>query len=238
MACCIFDCMVERPRWPRGVLVGIATAVKLVPGIFIPYLWLTGRRRAAGVAVAAFGVCTLVGLVVTPADSWDFFHSKIFEPTSPTFFTNQSLEGILRRAVGGPWRLWWLPAVIVVVVYGMRAAIDASRAGDELRGVAITGLVSVLVSPISWIHHLVWVVPALASNWFCLLCFDSSSCYQSLPIKPATSGWLLSQCPLPPASIFFLQTNFRKYLETWPTPGSTATGDWPEYIPEDEDNLD
>ncbi len=62
--------------------------------------------------------------------------------------------------------------------------------------------------------------------------------HQSLPIKPATSGWLLSQCPLPPASIFFLQTNFRKYLETWPTPGSTATGDWPEYIPEDEDNLD
>jgi hypothetical protein len=62
--------------------------------------------------------------------------------------------------------------------------------------------------------------------------------HQNLPVKPASSGWLPSQCPLPPASVFFLQTNFRKYLETWPTPGSTATGDWPEYIPEDEDNLD
>jgi hypothetical protein len=61
---------------------------------------------------------------------------------------------------------------------------------------------------------------------------------QNLPVKPASSGWLPSQCPLPPASVFFLQTNFRKYLETWPTPGSTATGDWPEYIPEDEDNLE
>ena len=100
MACCIFDCMVEHPRWPRGALVGIATAVKLVPGLFIPYLWLTGRRRAAGVAVATFGLCTLLGAIVTPGDSWDFFHSKIFEPTSPSFFTNQSLEGIFQRAIG------------------------------------------------------------------------------------------------------------------------------------------
>ena len=42
-----------------------------------------------------------------------------------------------------------------------RAAV-ASLDGDELRGVAITGLVGVLVSPISWVHHLVWIIPALA----------------------------------------------------------------------------
>jgi len=162
MACCVFDCMIEHPRWPRGVLVGFAAAVKLVPGIFIPYLWLSGRRRAAGVATATFAALTLLGFVVTPGDSWDFFHSKIFEPTSPSFFTNQSLEGILQRAIDGPWRVLWIAAVVVVLVYGLRAAVEASRAGDELRAVAITGLVSVLVSPISWIHHLVWVVPAIA----------------------------------------------------------------------------
>jgi hypothetical protein len=66
----------------------------------------------------------------------------------------------------------------------------------------------------------------------------ASGGHQNGLVKPAGSGWLPSQCPLPPASVFCLQTNFRKYLETWPTPGSTATGDWPEYIPEDEDNLD
>jgi alpha-1,2-mannosyltransferase len=161
MACCIYDCMNDRPRWPRGALVGVATAVKLVPGLFIPYLWLTGRRGAAKVAVVTFGVCTLIGAVVAPGDSWDFFHSKIFDATSPIFFTNQSLEGIFMR-LGGPWRLPWLVAVVVVLWYGLRAAVEASRAGDELRAVAITGLVSVLVSPISWIHHLVWVIPALA----------------------------------------------------------------------------
>jgi alpha-1,2-mannosyltransferase len=162
MACCIFDCMVEHPRWPRGALIGLATAVKLVPALFIPYLWFSGRRRAAGVATATFAALTFIGFVVTPGDSWDFFTDKIFEPTSPGFFTNQSLEGILQRAIGEPWRVFWIAAVIVVLVYGLRAAVEASRAGDELRAVAIIGLVSVLVSPISWIHHLVWVVPALA----------------------------------------------------------------------------
>jgi alpha-1,2-mannosyltransferase len=60
------------------------------------------------------------------------------------------------------WRVLWIVAVVVVLVYGLRAAVAASASGDELRAVAITGLVSVLVSPISWIHHLVWIVPVLA----------------------------------------------------------------------------
>jgi hypothetical protein len=56
--------------------------------------------------------------------------------------------------------------------------------------------------------------------------------------SPPASGWLPWQCPLPPASAFSLQTNLRRYLETWPTPGSTATEAWPEYVPEDGAGLD
>jgi alpha-1,2-mannosyltransferase len=161
MACCVVDCMTERPRWPRGALIGLATAVKLVPGIFVVYLALTGRMRAAAVAAATFAGLSLLGFVAAPSDSWSFWTDRIFEPTSPTFFANQSLEGILQRAIG-PWRVLWLAAVAVTLVFGLWRAAAASLAGDELRGVAITGLVGVLVSPISWIHHLVWVIPALA----------------------------------------------------------------------------
>jgi hypothetical protein len=39
--------------------------------------------------------------------------------------------------------------------------------------------------------------------------------------------------PLPPASVFSLQTNLCKYLKTWPVPGSTTTEAWPEYFPEE-----
>ncbi len=162
MACCVVDCMLPRTRWPRGLLVGVATAFKLVPGIFIPYLVLTRRWRAAAVAVATFVGLSLLGVAVAPADSWRFWTDKMFEPTSPTFFSNQSLEGILERAIGGPWRLVWIASVAVVLAFGLWRAVVASLARDELRGVAITGLVGVLVSPISWIHHLVWIIPALA----------------------------------------------------------------------------
>ena len=62
--------------------------------------------------------------------------------------------------------------------------------------------------------------------------------YPNLAVEPAGSGWLPSQCPLPPASVFSLQTNLRKYLETWPTPGSTVTEAWPEYFPEGGEGAD
>ena len=162
MACCVFDCMLPSTRWPRGMLVGVAAAVKLVPAIFVPYLWLSGRRRAAYVAIATFAGCNVVGWIADASDSWEFFRHRMFEPTSPWFFANQSLEGMLERAID-PWRFIWLPAVAVIVVFGLWQAARASGAGDELRGVAITGLVGVIVSPISWIHHMVWIVPAIAA---------------------------------------------------------------------------
>ena len=62
--------------------------------------------------------------------------------------------------------------------------------------------------------------------------------HHNLAVLPAASVWRPSQCPLPPASAFHLQTNLRLYLETWPTPGSTTTEAWPEYIPEDGEDVD
>lgn len=161
MALCLADCTATRPRWPRGALVGLAAAVKLVPAIFVPYLWLSGRRRAAITATATFAALSLAGFVVAPSDSWRFWTDKLFEPTSPDFYTNQSLQGVLRRAIA-PWPSVWIPVAVSVALFGLARAAAAARAGDELRGLAITGLVGVLVSPVSWIHHLVWVVPALA----------------------------------------------------------------------------
>lgn len=57
------------------------------------------------------------------------------------------------------------------------------------------------------------------------------------PAGVMASGRRSSSCPLPPVSAFTLQTNLRKYLEAWPTLGSTATEDWPEYFPEDGEDL-
>jgi alpha-1,2-mannosyltransferase len=51
----------------------------------------------------------------------------------------------------------WLVSVAVVAFIGYRRAARAARGGDELAGVAVAGLLAVLLSPVAWIHHLCWL---------------------------------------------------------------------------------
>jgi alpha-1,2-mannosyltransferase len=165
MAMCFFDCLPQPTRWPRGALVGAATAIKLVPGIFIPYLWLTGRRRAAAVATATFVSLSVAGAVFTPGDSATFWTSRVFDNGRVgdiCYISNQSLNGVLVRAFGPHEQVVWLLTAAVVVGFGLGRATVASRRGQELLGISLVALAGVLASPVSWIHHLVWVVPALA----------------------------------------------------------------------------
>jgi alpha-1,2-mannosyltransferase len=158
---CLLDCAVRRPRWPRGVLVGVAAAIKLTPLVFIPYLFLTGRRRAAAVATATAVGITLLSAAVLPGTSWDFwtdalFHTSRLQPNAGT--SNQSLRGMLLRAGLGhsTFDALWVVALVVVAVVGYRQAVVAARS-DEVAGVALTGLLAVLLSPVAWIHHLSWL---------------------------------------------------------------------------------
>ncbi len=165
MAMCFFDCTQETTRGPRGLLVGTATAIKLIPGVFIPYLWLSGRRRAAVVATATFAVLSLAGSALMPADSKTFWTSRVFDNSrvgNSAYVSNQSLNGMLERALGPHVHVVWFVLAATVAVFGLRRAAVASRRGQELLGVALAALVGLLVSPVSWIHHLVWIVPVLA----------------------------------------------------------------------------
>lgn len=65
------------PRRWRGVLVGVAAAIKLTPLLFIGYLLVTGQRRAAAVAAATFTACGVLAAAVLPADSWTFWTHAI-----------------------------------------------------------------------------------------------------------------------------------------------------------------
>jgi alpha-1,2-mannosyltransferase len=55
----------------------------------------------------------------------------------------------------------WLGLIAVIAAFGLWRAARAGRAGDELVGITLTGLVGSLISPVSWQHHLYWFVPAL-----------------------------------------------------------------------------
>jgi alpha-1,2-mannosyltransferase len=163
VALCVADIAPARTRWPRGLLVGLATAIKLVPGVFIVYFWVTGRRREAITSAVAAAAATLVTFLILPADSADYWFRALFDSDrlgSNTSTTNQSIRGMLLRLYwpDAVTSLLWLVCAAIVAFFGFRLARRAWQDGDEIRGIAVTGLIAVLVSPVSWIHHLAWLV--------------------------------------------------------------------------------
>lgn len=154
----------------KGVGVGLAAGVKLTPLIFIAYLVLTRRIRAAWVACATFVGTVAVGAVLLPPESRDFWIDRAFTDServgTPAYVANQSLRGAITRVAGSvdAGQVWWLLAVVVLGGAGMALAVVASRRGLELVGILLCALTGLLVSPMSWSHHWVWIVPAFAAG--------------------------------------------------------------------------
>ena len=165
---CLLDVLARNRRWPLGVLTGVATALKLTPGVFIVYFLVTDRRRAALTATATAVACTAVAALVVPSASVDFWTREVFEGEriagAVGYTSNQSLLGVAARLAPNQLgtALWLLLAVAVAGIGSVRAR-DAFRSGDERGGVALMSLLAVLLSPIAWIHHFVWFVPALGA---------------------------------------------------------------------------
>ncbi|MEV0997170.1 glycosyltransferase 87 family protein [Nonomuraea sp. NPDC050202] len=169
VALCLADCVAKRPWWPRGFLIGLATAVKLTPGVFLIYLLVTRQWRTFFMASFAAAVLTLLPFAVIPQDAVDFWFSALLDPErlgANAATTNQSIRGMLIRLyLPQEWltSLIWLAIVAVVGWHGFRGAREAYQAGDSLTAVALVGLMAVLLSPVAWIHHLAWVVVVIAA---------------------------------------------------------------------------
>jgi alpha-1,2-mannosyltransferase len=168
MALVALDVLVVRTRWPRGLLIGIAAAIKLTPAAFVLYFLLRREYRAAAVAAASGALVTGLAFLVAPGPSWKFWLDNPAGGVSGSpFFTNQTFQSVLVRAgVDGSLKtvLWLVLSVGVLAL----AAPAIRRAPPPLALMATAG-VALLVSPTSWSHHWVWVAPfllvAAASAW-------------------------------------------------------------------------
>ena len=167
MALIMWDMCQPDGRWWKGAGVGIAAGVKLVPLVFIPYLLLTRRFRQAAVAAGTFAATVALGFAVLPADSRAWWLDGLFVQGSRTGFVgwegNQSLQGLITRlsgsiAAGQPV---WYGVAAVTLIAGVAVAAALDRAGHRVVGVLACALTGLLVSPVSWDHHWVWVVPAI-----------------------------------------------------------------------------
>ena len=157
--------ILPRRLLPVGVLTAVAAAIKLTPAIFVVYLLTTGRRRAFVVSVITGLAVTLGSWAIVPRASLEFWTRLAGGETglggSIIYYTNQSVMADIVRIFG----LGARPAIVglalsaIVAVAGVWAATLWHRLGEVRLAVTLCGVAGLLASPVSWLHHFVWVVP-------------------------------------------------------------------------------
>lgn len=154
-----------RRWWWSGLLIGFAAGVKLVPAF--TGLYFLARRRWAAAAGSGVMFLLTVGLsfLLIGTEANRYFGTLIGDasrigPVGSVW--NQSLRGALSRIAGydvksGPVWLIGIVAILVLAVLAWRVL----ERDDRLGTLIIVQLFGLMASPISWMHHWVWVLPML-----------------------------------------------------------------------------
>jgi alpha-1,2-mannosyltransferase len=168
MALVVVDLLPDRPderrRVPQGILIGLAAAIKLTPALFVIFMFLIAKRRAAITAIISFAVFTGIGAILLFRETVVFFGGLSGGDTrtaSPLYTGNQSLLGVFFR-LGDSSRTTALVGLAVAGVLALLGCLVAAywwRNEEKVFAVAIVGLTTCLASPLSWTHHYVWILP-------------------------------------------------------------------------------
>ena len=179
-------------RW-AGVGIGVVAGVKLTPALFVVFLVLTGRRRAAVVATATFAATVVLGFLVLPRDSGWFWLRGGFDDVARITsdpVANTSLRGLFVRMhlAGAPT----VAATATLAVAALAVALLAWRRDQAVLGVAVVGMASAALSPFSWSHHWVWVVPLMVHLGYRAYVMGSRSAVVALWLSwGAFAGWVV-----------------------------------------------
>ncbi len=150
----------------RGVLVGLAAAVKLTPLIYLVYFAVAREWRPLLRGAATFVVVTGVSWAVLPSGSDQYWLHEFYDAkrTGPLGIpSNQSWNGMLHRAPfdgGHLGTALWVVLSLVTLSVGVvltRRLVAAVRTAEAVMVLALT---EVLVSPVSWTHHWSWLALA------------------------------------------------------------------------------
>ena len=99
LVCADLRALVRGGRW-AGIGIGIATAIKLTPAVFVAYLIVTRRYRAAAVAAGTSAAATVLGVLIAPDASRTFWTSAVWDADRVgklAYVSNQSLRGVVAR---------------------------------------------------------------------------------------------------------------------------------------------
>ncbi|MEU4243032.1 glycosyltransferase 87 family protein [Actinoplanes sp. NPDC026619] len=155
----------ETGAW-AGIGVGVATALTVSPVLFLAYLVVSRQWRAAITAAATTASMLVAAFLIAPRTTSTWFGSvlpKLDRSGSLDALDNQSLAGVLARLYDSATTpvLIWLSFAGLLVAVGMIRARSAHAEGDEITAFTLVGLTGAAIGPVSRIHELVWVLPAI-----------------------------------------------------------------------------
>jgi alpha-1,2-mannosyltransferase len=160
--------LLAAPSRYRGILVGLAAAVKLTPLVFILFLAVARDVRSVMRSTASFVVCTGLSWFFWPGLSRIFWFQDLSNPSrlgSVIYGGNQSWYAVLHRPpfpATGSEVAWLLLSIVTAAASGF-VAWRCLQANEKAFGIVAVGLAGLMISPISWTHHwvLVLLIPAL-----------------------------------------------------------------------------
>jgi alpha-1,2-mannosyltransferase len=168
MTLVIADCVPRRTPWPRGILLGVAIALKLTPAVFLLYFLLRRDFRALLTTVASSVVVTLAAFALAWGDSWEYWTKTVRNTDrigTATLNTNQNISGTLARfgMSATPRFLLWVLLCFAVLALTVWAAHRVLRAGQPVLALMCVAMFGLVVSPVSWSHHWVWALPTMVT---------------------------------------------------------------------------
>lgn len=166
----VIDLLRPAGKIPRGFLIGIAAGIKLTPLAF-GLLFLARKDWKAVLCMGAGFVGSIaVGWAAAPAESLNFWTSLSGSSArvgDSTGMYNMSLSALLDHLglQGTAHSVAWLVGCVAIIGLGFLAIRRAEERSDTIRAVASNAIVMLMISPVSWFHHWVWIALIIPATW-------------------------------------------------------------------------
>jgi alpha-1,2-mannosyltransferase len=178
-------------------LLGAAAGLKLLPVTFLVVPAFQRRWRTVALALLTTAALVVVAIARTPSMLGDYLDqvlhgTVVIRPGDEAH--NVSWRGLLGWALGDgrTATATWVGIALVVGGVGLATVIRAVRARDAVAAVSAVALVGLLLSPVTWTHHWVWVAVVLGTAlpaWRSRRRVDRAHLVAVLALVAATVVW-------------------------------------------------
>ncbi|MCC9203860.1 glycosyltransferase 87 family protein [Arthrobacter sp. zg-Y769] len=166
------DFVIKKEGWPTGLLTGVAAGLKLTPLVFGLYFLARGDWRGLRNMTYGFLSTFALGFLILPRESRTYWLDLLPDTSrigGAGYVDNLSIKGAILHFGGPdfPVDLPWLVLSLLAVAATAVIIRIAGNRGQTFTALAATALLMLLISPVSWSHHWVWValfIPVLARN--------------------------------------------------------------------------